>query len=336
MIGVSRRVGIHHLHLSTYVVLLLATANFIVLMVPGQLMVSVAGWGNDFNKFEHGWPWRYLTRSTYPASGEFLPIGSIPWLHRQCWSMRGREVKFDSLLLAADIACIVAVLTALGWSYERWRRRRRRLCQFNVKQLAAAVACCGLALTWWTGWQRRHREVTRNADALNKQHVSVTFGYVGPIWLGRLTGGPEAFWEPDHLMIFGEDGCNLVVQKMRASDKICLSHVEDVDITTTSLPETTVESLAELPSLKSIRFPMCPAMGDRECEELSRIGGLRELYLCGTAVSDAGLAKLRPLRKLRKLDVRSTKITPAAVARLQQARPRLEVVADWTPEGDAN
>lgn len=304
----------------------------VVLIVPGQATFSDCCFAECWSTFEHGWPWCYLERRTYVRITDgFLAAGSIPWLHPQCWSMRGREVEFDLWPLAADIACALALLIAVGCGYEKWRRR---LWQFDVKQLAAWVAICGLAMTWWAGYQRRHRDVLHSADTLYKQHISLTFGYVGPTWLGRLTGGPQAFWEPDRLSIFGEDGCNVVNREFLAKNAICLSQIRDVNITTTSLPETTLESLAALPALEAIHLPMCPAMGDRECEELVHIRGLRELSLNGTKVSDAGIAKLSALRKLRKLDIRGTKITPAAVAQLLQALPRMQVVADWMPDKD--
>jgi hypothetical protein len=51
---------------------------------------------------------------------------------------------------------------------------------------------------------------------------------------------------------------------------------------------------------------------------------LRELWVAGTAVSDAGLEHLRGLKHLKTLDVGGTKVTAEGWKRLRAALPSLE------------
>jgi hypothetical protein len=62
---------------------------------------------------------------------------------------------------------------------------------------------------------------------------------------------------------------------------------------------------------------------------LSKLSGLRVLWLYDTAVSDAGLVHLRSLTGLRVLNLRSTLVTTAGVDALQAALPHCEFRRAW-------
>ncbi|HXG21949.1 MAG TPA: hypothetical protein VNN62_23080 [Methylomirabilota bacterium] len=62
---------------------------------------------------------------------------------------------------------------------------------------------------------------------------------------------------------------------------------------------------------------------------LSKLTGLRVLWLYDTAVSDAGLVHLRSLTGLRVLNLRSTLVTTAGVDALQAALPHCEFRRAW-------
>ena len=62
---------------------------------------------------------------------------------------------------------------------------------------------------------------------------------------------------------------------------------------------------------------------------LSKLTGLRVLWLYDTPVSDAGLGHLRGLSGLRVLNLRSTLVTNAGVDALQDALPQCEFRRTW-------
>jgi hypothetical protein len=64
---------------------------------------------------------------------------------------------------------------------------------------------------------------------------------------------------------------------------------------------------------------------DSSLAVVARFQELRELSLIDTRITDAGLVYLRGLSHLESLDLRGTHVTPAAIARLQRALPRLRV-----------
>ena len=62
---------------------------------------------------------------------------------------------------------------------------------------------------------------------------------------------------------------------------------------------------------------------------LSKLTGLRVLWLYDTPVSDGGLVHLRALTGLRVLNLRSTLVTSAGVDALQEALPQCEFRRAW-------
>ena len=62
---------------------------------------------------------------------------------------------------------------------------------------------------------------------------------------------------------------------------------------------------------------------------LSKLTGLRVLWLYDTPVSDAGLVHLRGMTGLRVLNLRSTLVTSASVDALQETLPQCEFRRAW-------
>ncbi len=66
------------IHGSTYLVVMLTVGVLVALIVPGQVTHALICFGDQFNSFEHGWPWRYLTRGLFTDPEGYLPVGTIP------------------------------------------------------------------------------------------------------------------------------------------------------------------------------------------------------------------------------------------------------------------
>lgn len=77
------------------------------------------------------------------------------------------------------------------------------------------------------------------------------------------------------------------------------------------------------------------AAGDATVKALAALPELRWLNLYGTRITDKALDDVAKMPKLERLYVWQTGVTPEAVAKLEQVRPKLQVVATaQLPEGE--
>jgi hypothetical protein len=67
-------------------------------------------------------------------------------------------------------------------------------------------------------------------------------------------------------------------------------------------------------------------IGDAGLAHLRELRGLQRLELNNTQVTDAGLAGLRGLKGLRVIDVRGAKVTSEGIAAFQKALPRVRII----------
>lgn len=93
-----------------------------------------------------------------------------------------------------------------------------------------------------------------------------------------------------------------------------------------TFPNDTLSLLKDFPKLTGIDFtgssPDCDALLDG----LDALPGLTGALLGGPfKITDAGLMKFVPLKKLKKLDIKSTTLTEAGIAAFQKARPDVVV-----------
>ena len=58
---------------------------------------------------------------------------------------------------------------------------------------------------------------------------------------------------------------------------------------------------------------------------MSKLTNLEHLWLDGTAVSDAGIAALLPLKQLKNLGLRNTKVTEKGAEQVRKALPNTKV-----------
>jgi len=78
-----------------------------------------------------------------------------------------------------------------------------------------------------------------------------------------------------------------------------------------------LRAVSELVSLKGLDFDDAKFVTDDELSHLKTLTHLERLFLAGTNVGDAGLAKIAGLKRLRYLSLRGTKISDDGLAQLK-------------------
>ncbi|MHC4402779.1 MAG: hypothetical protein ACYTG0_24210, partial [Planctomycetota bacterium] len=150
-----RRRPWYRLHLSTWIVLLIAGTILFLSNVPGERRLSQTA--ATYFVMEHGWPLVYLVR--LPEGPVWDPVPSM-------WPLTKGVVSFDPLTLAADVAVAALVLIFTAAVFETRRRRRKRL-QFSLRTLLVAVLIVSAALAWLTTKRRECDLAARHLKALD-------------------------------------------------------------------------------------------------------------------------------------------------------------------------
>jgi len=95
----------------------------------------------------------------------------------------------------------------------------------------------------------------------------------------------------------------------------------------TAISDPELRYLARLPLLHTLELS-ATRITDAGVSLIARIPTLWRLWLERTSVTDATLDAFSEARQLDRIDVRGTRVTLTAVARLAKALPRLQIVAD--------
>lgn len=139
---------------------------------------------------------------------------------------------------------------------------------------------------------------------------------LGMLWMRDREFSPEdyAFWESlgevrGLVSVPADKELRLTINPQAATDLSPLSQLRPDDIQYLQLSSTRVSNA--------------------QLAHLSKLSGLRVLWLYDTPVSDGGLAHLQSLGGLRVLNLRSTLVSTAAVDALQEALPQCEFRRAW-------
>ncbi len=111
-----------------------------------------------------------------------------------------------------------------------------------------------------------------------------------------------------------------------------LTNLRRLRIGRTAVTEAGLAHLASTPNLDRLELADLPVT-NAGLETLQRMSRLKALDLSGTKINDDALAALAKFPSLTELNVRDTDLTPDAIARFQQAHPRINVVTGKTPTG---
>lgn len=342
------------LNLSTYVVLLLAAAVLALANLPGDEVfppdvLSDGKYGPHFeldSELHHGWPLTYLRR--WPDVVR-TPSGDYVVPQQTYWSLTSNvlQVRFGSLAVNIVLAIGLSVLAA--FLYEAWRRRRRRIYQFHLIDLAVAVVVVSLACSWLTVTAREHHRELEALERLEVDQEGVAWQRAGPSWLRQLAGDrpfasfdrvidiwhsrPEDLGSFPHLKrlsFFGsqdsvdfQDFPELVaidashwgfdysdLTRLRHPEKLAGMNLYDAGIT-----DEEMVHLRNVPNLKNLCLSS-NSIGDAGVAHLAVMSEIRILDLSGAEVTDAGLAHLAGLTTLEELRLSQTQVGDAGLAHL--------------------
>lgn len=103
-----------------------------------------------------------------------------------------------------------------------------------------------------------------------------------------------------------------------------LKQLRELDLSRQPVTLAGIAFLRELPALERLNLGQCARLGDPLADLLAALPRLREAYLAGTGLSDAGLQRLGALR-LQRLSVGGSAVTEAAVAAFRAGHPQVEL-----------
>lgn len=252
--------------------------------------------------WHHGWPWTFLTRDGTPD-----PVFGLPTFDRDLWALNKRVIEVDSVALIGNVAAGLGLTLLIAGAFE-WRRRRRlRLLQLTISDLAGITFLVAAVLGYGT-W--RYRTWQRQAEAIERCQSSVdesweSFGYCvnegTPAWLRKLLPG-DVF---------------------RPFDHVALIEIENVKPSFNERQEFTYLRCLEL---------FLDAHWDGDSSNLRGLYNLRHLYLFGEGVDDRLLGRFAKCRKLESLSVEG-EFTPRGLLHLStltELKSLTLVPYEWT------
>ena len=338
----------YRLHKSTWMGGMMVLMCLVLLIAPGYWDGSGR---NDFGssgQFEHGWPWMYLKRWT---PEHLAPSGAQAsralWLHRPAWDWRTKVPEsvttFNAINLAGDLGIAIAILIAAAAAFEFWRRRRHRAWQIHLCDIALLVLVVAVALVWWRGhqsrWTREQQALQQLAEidpsarnhSLTATNYSFPMDYNGPDWLRKLAGLaalPRTLESVDSGYFFH-------ISPDRDFHRIvdCLSAMPNLrSLVVYQATDSDVEALRPLQQVEELTLashPFGAAITDAAVPALGGMTHLRSLSLCGTQISDSGLAQLPSSSRLTSLFLSESPVTAAGVQRLRERLPNCSVSGTW-------
>jgi len=278
-----------------------------LLVVPGDFR---GGGGDELEsgEFEHGWPWLHLRR----ISGDYsAPPGlrdNAPWFYRDAWGLGGDVAGFSPSMLAANVVITLLISVAAMAGFEWWRRRRRRLWQFSLRELLVATFLIAIALSWWQ-WRRQRFQREQRAVATVNELVSVSKEYQGPQWLRRLVGTKRLDFLHTVTSVSCREG---ITDDHLQQARPCLESWRNVEgfhfpYGTNRVTDEGLECISHMTSLRGLHLWFV-GITDEGLVHLSRMKDLRELDLLCEEVTGVGLEHLRGCSRLERLLLGSLKL----------------------------
>lgn len=106
------------------------------------------------------------------------------------------------------------------------------------------------------------------------------------------------------------------------------SHISWLNLSNTELTDQNLTTVSKLENLTKLRIDG-NSIGDQGLENISKLSNLEVLNLYNTQITDEGLALIAQFPKLKQVSIWKTNVSKAAVERLMQKRPSLEVNYDF-------
>jgi hypothetical protein len=288
------------------------------------------------NAYEHGWPLRYATRTTYESAEDWIeqPDGTLVFDWKSAWQPWSASLDVSLLALVLDTAFWTLMVSLVGIGAQYWRSKRRAVWQVGLRDLLVLTAFVGVACAWYVSERRdclRERTLaldTRISEQGNRVYVEDYRTAAVPAWL------PESAWERWHqwfgrarfaeshgnsaiacqlrgLLSLQEDQPSLDfpqhLQRMPQLEALDLGHafLPYLDESETS---TVLARCPPMPNLRGINLYETNVK-DADLEWLARCRRLERIELSGTDIGERGLAHLSRLPAVRTLTLWSCDIS---------------------------
>lgn len=314
--------------------------------------------------YEHGWPASFMHRESHywpPKKG----IRTVP-----PWSIHRGVTYFNIIGLLADLLVATAFVALVGLGFEAWRRRRRSVFRWHLKDVFAAVTaacvCCGWLAAERAGYQSEMEclRLMNQLDANRRTPIEQAADWQegGPWWLRGLFGD-RCFRQFDRVVkidLFERGQLRLVPQLKRlqavgllgtfeADELAALKELPELIAVETNFSlvedETDVGSfsgdalLAILSAVTQLRA-VDLAAGDTKfsahaLEQLKTLRNLQALNLARTNADDQGLSCLESMDDLRTLSLSSTKLTDGGMRHFNRLSQLEHLALDETQITDS-
>lgn len=339
----KRKSLLQRLRLSTWLVVLVATGVMLLVEIPGRRTGPTT--------YAHGWPWPYLLRDFdwqgYPAHpDQFDSFAQLtddyydtrdddPKEDMRKWHARGRHVweeygtnseteklldpwswnyteQANFPLCVPDALVALAIVVAMSWAWQLWRRRRPVTRQFRLRTGLFVVAILSIGLGRFMAW--RHDLHVERELLQSKVFYEPETNWRKPAWL------PESLTKLRPLDGSFDRGVNLDLSVDRVNPaelfKLdCLAGVKRPP--DDRLAEPVIEKLAAFSELRWLRID-----GDNftsaGLEPLADVPQLAVLELPNFDCTDATLASIAKVRSLSALSIRCPHVTERGIDELKK------------------
>jgi hypothetical protein len=337
------------------VVILLAATLLVLLNVPGRYVPYVDFEGSRYSVNEqigHGWPWLYLTRDEWPASGTW----NMPEPN-SVWSLLEDVVKFKPLILALDVAvaCVLFMVTAVG--FEWWRRQRSRVLQVRLTDLLGGTAAIAIVVAYSLSMVREFKQERETMRDLGYLQLEYDPGEHTPAWVsGWARGGPA--WARPFLGQHDPKCFDRVVQVNVHDDGTLFEHlaalrhlrVVNMDGRNPEWNRNQIAVLAGLHHLEALQLPYWPdrlknngtldyAPGDAEFARtlgpLEMLPRLRALNVEDSLFGNQCAAVISRFSHLCFLKLRATQLNDDGLEHIAKIGTLEELDLEWTSVTDA-
>lgn len=237
--------------------------------------------------WHHGWPWTFLKRDGAPD-----PRFGLPTFDRDLWALNRRVIETDAFALAGNVAVGLGLTVLIAGACEWRRRRRHRLLQLTIGDLAGLTFLVAVVLGYGT-W--RYRTWERQAEVIAAWHSEYPRTQIIDEFYSVTASDGLPAW------IRGTQG-----NALRPFDRVMELYVCD---------EFFDERITAFHPVESLVLMLASRHGDPT--PLRSFGRLRHLHLDGPGITDVVLEQFSGCRTLRTLVIeRAPRVTAAGIAHL--------------------
>ncbi|HUT93333.1 MAG TPA: hypothetical protein VMY37_27970 [Thermoguttaceae bacterium] len=245
------------------------------------------------------WP-RLATASKYDYNLDEEPA----WSSAYNWPLGGRTVAVHKLALALNLATALLICAAVAVTYEWWRRRRHRLCQFHLRELLLLVLIVSAGLAWWRALAAETARESELIRRLQQSGCVVDRRCLAPVWLRTLAG-------TRHL------------QLLHRADCVHIDCVHRFAGTEATIARDWTDLRKLIQRFRHLKQVSLHGADDAEVAQVAQITSVRSLVLDDARVTDGAFRSIERMVRLKTLVVDAgapppTEITDTALAHLKR------------------